>query len=42
MVDQFPRAEIDVFIEVLQADAGTRIAGLDSHHRLLLLQLEYP
>jgi len=28
IVEQFPRAEIDVFIEVLQADAGTRIAGL--------------
>lgn len=28
MVEQFPRAQIDVFIEVLQADAGTRIAGL--------------
>ncbi len=28
MVNQFPRAEIDVYIEVLQADAGTRIAGL--------------
>lgn len=28
MTELFPRAEIDVFIEVLQADAGTRIAGL--------------
>ncbi|EQD31185.1 exosome complex exonuclease 1 [mine drainage metagenome] len=28
MVELFPRAQIDVFIEVLQADAGTRIAGL--------------
>jgi exosome complex component RRP41 len=28
LVNQFPRAEIDVYIEVLQADAGTRIAGL--------------
>ncbi len=28
MVELFPRAEVDVFIEVLQADAGTRIAGL--------------
>ncbi|KAA8922057.1 MAG: exosome complex exonuclease Rrp41 [Thermoplasma sp.] len=28
MIEQFPRAEIDVYIEVLQADAGTRIAGL--------------
>ncbi len=28
LVEQFPRAQIDVFIEVLQADAGTRIAGL--------------
>jgi exosome complex component RRP41 len=28
MVEQFPRAQIDVFIEVMQADAGTRIAGL--------------
>ncbi len=28
MVEQFPRTQIDVFIEVLQADAGTRIAGL--------------
>jgi exosome complex component RRP41 len=28
MVEQFPRAQIDIFIEVLQADAGTRIAGL--------------
>ncbi|WP_440060199.1 exosome complex exonuclease Rrp41 [Thermogladius sp. 4427co] len=27
-VDQFPRASIDVFIEVLQADGGTRTAGL--------------
>ncbi|NAZ27219.1 MAG: exosome complex exonuclease Rrp41 [Thermogladius sp.] len=26
--DQFPRASIDVFIEVLQADGGTRTAGL--------------
>ncbi len=28
MVEKFPRAQVDVFIEVLQADAGTRIAGL--------------
>ncbi len=28
MVEKFPRAQIDVTIEVLQADAGTRIAGL--------------
>ncbi len=28
MVELFPRAQIDVTIEVLQADAGTRIAGL--------------
>lgn len=28
MVEQFPRTQIDVFIEVMQADAGTRIAGL--------------
>ncbi len=28
MVEQFPRTQIDVFIEVLQADAGTRIAGI--------------
>ncbi|MCL4327186.1 MAG: exosome complex exonuclease Rrp41 [Candidatus Thermoplasmatota archaeon] len=28
MVEQFPRAQIDIFIEVMQADAGTRIAGL--------------
>lgn len=27
-LEQFPRTAIDVFIEVLQADAGTRIAGL--------------
>ncbi|MGC9121491.1 MAG: exosome complex exonuclease Rrp41 [Thermogladius sp.] len=27
-VDQFPRASIDVFIEVIQADGGTRTAGL--------------
>ncbi len=27
-VEQFPRTAIDVYIEVLQADAGTRIAGL--------------
>ncbi|MEM2056274.1 MAG: exosome complex exonuclease Rrp41 [Thermoplasmatales archaeon] len=26
--EQFPRTSIDVYIEVLQADAGTRIAGL--------------
>lgn len=26
--EQFPRAVIDVFIEVLEADAGTRVAGL--------------
>lgn len=28
MVERFPRSQIDVFIEVLQADAGTRIAGI--------------
>ena len=28
MEEQFPRTQIDVFIEVLQADAGTRIAGI--------------
>ncbi len=28
MIEQFPRAQIDVYIEVMQADAGTRIAGL--------------
>ncbi|MEM3976955.1 MAG: exosome complex exonuclease Rrp41 [Thermoplasmata archaeon] len=28
LLEQFPRTSIDVFIEVLQADAGTRIAGL--------------
>ncbi|MGC8610503.1 MAG: exosome complex exonuclease Rrp41 [Thermoplasmata archaeon] len=27
-LEQYPRTSIDVFIEVLQADAGTRIAGL--------------
>lgn len=27
-VEQFPRTSIDVYIEVLQADAGTRIAGI--------------
>ncbi len=27
-VEQYPRTSIDVYIEVLQADAGTRIAGL--------------
>ncbi len=27
-VEQFPKTSIDVFIEILQADAGTRIAGL--------------
>jgi exosome complex component RRP41 len=26
--EQFPRSVVDVFIEVLQADAGTRVAGL--------------
>ena len=26
--EQFPRASVDIFIEVLQADAGTRCAGL--------------
>src|SRR5439155_21563323 len=25
---QFPRTSVDIFIEVLQADAGTRCAGL--------------
>ncbi|MCL4326296.1 MAG: exosome complex exonuclease Rrp41 [Candidatus Thermoplasmatota archaeon] len=28
IVEQFPRASIDVYIEVLQANAGTRCAGL--------------
>ena len=28
MVEQFPRTSVDIFIEVLQADAGTRCAGL--------------
>ncbi|MGP6220559.1 exosome complex exonuclease Rrp41 [Caldiplasma sukawensis] len=28
MLEQFPRTQIDVFIEVVQADAGTRIASL--------------
>ena len=28
MVEQFPRTQVDVFIEVIQVDAGTRIAGL--------------
>ncbi|MHB1439407.1 MAG: exosome complex exonuclease Rrp41 [Cuniculiplasma sp.] len=28
LVEQFPRTQIDVFIEVIQADAGTRIASL--------------
>lgn len=28
MIEKFPRTQIDVFIEVLQADAGTRIASL--------------
>lgn len=28
LAEQFPRTSIDVFIEVLQSDAGTRIAGL--------------
>ncbi len=28
LTNQFPRASIDVFIEVLEADAGTRCAGL--------------
>ncbi len=27
-VEQFPRTTVDVFIEILQADAGTRCAGL--------------
>lgn len=27
-LEYFPRASIDVFIEVLQADAGTRVAGI--------------
>jgi len=27
-IEQFPRTTVDVFIEVLQADAGTRCAGL--------------
>ncbi len=27
-VEQFPRASVEVFIEILQADAGTRCAGL--------------
>ncbi len=28
MLDEFPKTSIDVFIEVLQADAGTRSAGI--------------
>src|SRR3989337_135937 len=27
-VEQFPRTSVDIYIEVLQADAGTRCAGL--------------
>ncbi|MEE9593402.1 MAG: exosome complex exonuclease Rrp41, partial [Thermoplasmata archaeon] len=27
-LEQFPRSSIDVFVEVLQADAGTRVAAL--------------
>jgi len=30
MAEYFPRSTIDIFIEVLQADAGTRCAGLTS------------
>jgi len=30
MSEYFPRATIDIFIEVLQADAGTRFAGITS------------
>ncbi len=29
-VEQFPRTSVDIFIEVLQADAGTRCAGLSA------------
>jgi len=28
ILEMFPRTSIDVFIEVLQADAGTRVAGI--------------
>jgi len=28
MLEQYPRSSIDVFVEVLQADAGTRAAGI--------------
>src|SRR5207247_9350942 len=28
--EQFPRTAVDIFIEVLQADAGTRCAGLSA------------
>ncbi len=28
LLDAFPRTAVDVFIEVLQADAGTRVAGI--------------
>lgn len=28
ITEQFPRTQVDVYIEVMQADAGTRIAGL--------------
>ena len=30
MAESFPRSSIDIFIEVLQADAGTRCAGITS------------
>jgi len=30
MSEYFPRSSIDIFIEVLQADAGTRCAGITS------------
>ncbi len=30
LLEEFPRSAIDIFIEVIQADAGTRTAGLDA------------
>jgi exosome complex component RRP41 len=30
LVEEFPRTTVDVFIEVLQADAGTRCAGINA------------
>ena len=30
MLEQFPRTAVDVFLEVLQADGGTRCAALDA------------